>query len=978
MSDTNIHALPIGHTFDGYRILRVLGAGGFGITYLAEETAIGRKVAIKEYLPQGFAARAADSFSVRAVSTTAQSQFAWGLDRFRKEAATLVAFEHPNIVSVYRYFEANGTAYLVMQYVEGKPLDALLAGGATLAESEIEEVILPILDGLEQVHAAHFLHRDIKPANIYVRKDGRPVLLDFGAARQAFGTESKSITAIVSEGYAPFEQYEAKGDQGPWTDIYAIGAVLYRCMTGDRPPAAPERISARLRGTADPMAPARDAGAGRYSARVLDAADRALSAMPADRPQNIAELRALLKSDGTSRVASHALPSRSVPPTQPTDSPATIAPVSASSRRKSRVPLLAGGAGAVAVAAVAAYFALSPPPGPPGTAATPGTPPTKVGMTTPPPATPPPSADELAERAAREAELQAEADLAAMKDAIRKGDHERVDREGGISQLEYRIELALSKRPEHAGLRRVRAEAKELRIDLHMARARHQFDQARAALRENRLAEAKTGIEQAWLVFGEARRAVPDPGAEPQRVKQMLEDLVAFERQLAERIDAMVKDLAAESARQAERGDYAGAARTTEAIERLDPAAAKAARERVEAIRGRAEDDKDRRERVQRHIKLADYHFEQARSAAVVGRLAEARGVAEQAKVQLARAVEALRADPAPQSLKDLSRELDAFQKDLARRIAARAALLLREARELVRDGKLDEVPKRLDEAAELEPASPELAAARRELEEAKKKPAAPPDPDAAERERSRGVVRAAAYDARARRGAAYYGFGERALGPPALPYLQRAADAARAEANATLTLACGYDQLEVKEAAEGRKLAQERCEAAQAEIVRRGVAAARIRTGFAAPGKGPEFRRVAFAVQPEKPAEPPKAPDAARPPDARPGATPLEGRTARLSRISAERRVVMRIELRFGAGGALSVSCSAEAASGGQSPCFGQPSGSGRWSLSGSTLCISSPVINLPGNSCYELSGGGNQYRLSGAGLLAGGMLLQ
>jgi hypothetical protein len=287
-------------------------------------------------------------------------------------------------------------------------------------------------------------------------------------------------------------------------------------------------------------------------------------------------------------------------------------------------------------------------------------------------------------------------------------------------------------------------------------------------------------------------------------------------------------------------------------------------------------------------------------------------------------------------------------------------------------------VPKRLDEAAELEPASPDLAAARRELEEAKKKPAAPPDPDAAERERTRGVVRAPVYDARGRRGAAYFAFGDRTLDPQALPYLQRGADAARAEANAQLMLACGYDQLEVKDTAEGRKLAQERCEAAQHEAVRRGVAAARIRIGHAAPGKGPEFRRVAFAVQSKKPPEPPKPPEAVKPPEARPGGLQLAGRTARLSRISSERRAVMRIELQFGAGGALSVSCSAEAADGGQTACFGQRSGGGRWSLNGSTLCLSSPVINLPGNACYEVSGGGNQFRLAGGGLLAGAMLLQ
>jgi serine/threonine protein kinase len=318
LSDALIHALPIGHEFDGYRILRILGVGGFGVTYLAEEVRLGRKVAIKEYLPRSIAGREIASTNVRPLAAGLCDQFAWGLDRFRQEAMTLVNFEHPNIVGVHRYAEANGTAYLVMQYVEGKPLDALLAGGKTLDESEIEEVILPILAGLEQVHAANFLHRDIKPANIYIRMDGRPVLLDFGAARQAFQGQDKSVTAIVSEGYAPFEQYEGRGDQGPWTDIYAIGAVLYRCIAGDRPPPAPERISARLRQAPDPMRPAREAGMGRYSARLLEAVDLALGLTRAERPQTVAELRRLLESgeaekEGPARAA---VPAPPMPPAE--------------------------------------------------------------------------------------------------------------------------------------------------------------------------------------------------------------------------------------------------------------------------------------------------------------------------------------------------------------------------------------------------------------------------------------------------------------------------------------------------------------------------------------------------------------------------------------------------------------------------------------------------------------------------------------
>jgi undecaprenyl-diphosphatase len=293
LTDVNIHPLPPDYEFEGYRILRVLGAGGFGIVYLAEEIAAGRKVAIKEYLPQGFAARMVDGRNVRPVSASSKSQFNWGLDRFRREAQTLAAFKHPNIVSVYRCFEAHGTAYLVMQYVKGKSLEALLAGGETLTASEIDEVIFPILDGLEVMHKARYLHRDIKPDNIYIRRDGRPVLLGFGAASQTFGSETKT-TAAVSDGYAPFEQYDAKGEQGPWTDVYALGAVLYRCIAGQAPPPAPDRIAARQRSRADPMRPVRWFAQGHYGANLLSAVERALGVTREERPQTVAELRSLL------------------------------------------------------------------------------------------------------------------------------------------------------------------------------------------------------------------------------------------------------------------------------------------------------------------------------------------------------------------------------------------------------------------------------------------------------------------------------------------------------------------------------------------------------------------------------------------------------------------------------------------------------------------------------------------------------------
>jgi serine/threonine protein kinase len=301
-------ALPNGYEFDGYRIDSVLGAGGFGITYRALELSIGRQVAIKEFLPSGIATRHSDHMSVQPISSSDAEDFDWGLDRFRKEAQTLVSFRHPNIVAVLRFFNANGTAYMVMQYEEGESLGGILRRAKTLEQSELEEILVPLLDGLEEVHRAGFLHRDIKPDNIYIRLDGSPVLLDFGAARQAVGRKSQSVTAIVSGGYSPFEQYSEESNQGPWTDIYAMGAVMYHGISGKKPPDSLTRVRE------DAMASAAAVGRGKYDPAFLKAIDKALAVYEEDRPQDIAEWRTHLGIPEPERKKSRARLDKSTRP----------------------------------------------------------------------------------------------------------------------------------------------------------------------------------------------------------------------------------------------------------------------------------------------------------------------------------------------------------------------------------------------------------------------------------------------------------------------------------------------------------------------------------------------------------------------------------------------------------------------------------------------------------------------------------------
>jgi len=296
VANDHLNALPAGYHLDDFTIESVLGAGGFGITYLAHERTLDRKVAIKEYLPRS-AVRGEDRSSVHPISSSDKAEFDYGLTRFRDEAQTLVGFRHPNIVSVYRYFQANGTAYIVMEYVEGKSLEELLRVGDTLDESEAREILFPLLDGLEAVHKAGFLHRDIKPGNIFIESDGTPVLLDFGAARHAIGAHSKSLTGILTPGFAPFEQYATRGKQGPWTDIYALGATLYRAITGAKPPEATERID---QDNYVPMSMAAPPG---FSPEFLHAIDEALEMRAAERPQSVAAWRAMFLEAPSRRAA---------------------------------------------------------------------------------------------------------------------------------------------------------------------------------------------------------------------------------------------------------------------------------------------------------------------------------------------------------------------------------------------------------------------------------------------------------------------------------------------------------------------------------------------------------------------------------------------------------------------------------------------------------------------------------------------------
>ncbi len=280
-----------------YKIESVLGRGGFGITYLATDTNLGQLVAIKEYLPHEFATRGDDS-TVQPVSKDQENTYNWGLERFMSEAQILAKFKHPNIVRVLSVFKHNNTGYMVMEYESGRPLNKIYAEKKHLSQPELEAIYYPIIEGLIEVHKQGFIHRDIKPANIFIRDDGSPVLIDFGAARHAVGSKTRTLTAMLTIGYAPFEQYnEGSEKQGPWTDIYALSACLHEGVTGSKPVDSMQRGMALLHNEADPYTPLSWHKREGFDPGFQRGVDQGLMIQVHDRPQTLQEFMGVLRGN---------------------------------------------------------------------------------------------------------------------------------------------------------------------------------------------------------------------------------------------------------------------------------------------------------------------------------------------------------------------------------------------------------------------------------------------------------------------------------------------------------------------------------------------------------------------------------------------------------------------------------------------------------------------------------------------------------
>ncbi len=283
-------ALPPGTVLREWRLEEVLGVGGFGIVYKGRGIYFDELVAIKEYFPSAISERK-DGDTVVPIDSDSEEVHALGLKKFVEEAKLLwnlsTPTRHPNIVSVRSLFEIHGTAYMVMDFEDGMSLSKMIKQGTRFNEASLTNLIRPIAEGLERAHRVGVLHRDIKPPNILVNDDGRSVLIDFGSARFESGEATSTTVTFHTPPYAAIEQYVRTYEQGPWTDVYALGVVLHECITGEKPPEVLERMHG---GLGRPLAAQEWPG---YSRAFLKAVDAAMAIRPTERPRSISEWLAL-------------------------------------------------------------------------------------------------------------------------------------------------------------------------------------------------------------------------------------------------------------------------------------------------------------------------------------------------------------------------------------------------------------------------------------------------------------------------------------------------------------------------------------------------------------------------------------------------------------------------------------------------------------------------------------------------------------
>lgn len=279
--------LAAGQPLGRYRLGRLLASGGFSLVYLAEDPR-GETVAIKEYLPAALATRKGAS-PVPTVAEQTAAAYRHGLKCFFEEAKALSSLSHPNVVRVLDFFREHDTAYMVMSHESGGTLkDRILAQKKPPPELWVRQTFVELLDGLREVHARRLLHLDIKPGNIYLRSDGSPLLLDFGAARQVLEVDAPALPPLFTPGFAAPERHADRRRLGPWSDVYAVGATMYSCLTAEAPPDATERLKE------DRLVPARKAGAGKYPDELLATVDWCMRLDPMERPQSVFELQKAL------------------------------------------------------------------------------------------------------------------------------------------------------------------------------------------------------------------------------------------------------------------------------------------------------------------------------------------------------------------------------------------------------------------------------------------------------------------------------------------------------------------------------------------------------------------------------------------------------------------------------------------------------------------------------------------------------------